>query len=164
MLFCLLFKHLTNKKKSTSFNFQKENALPFIYGAKKSEWLVSRWLAISNTRKVIIIFLVRWYGFSQSWKSRWSTPVIDDFLVSTPYIVLNSHGKGSGCAYHNYHNGPTWLLSPQNVTRSLSRTERAGACFSKVPILFRVSQFPLYLRNAEVLSHQISQSSWCFFH
>ena len=30
--------------------------------------------------------------------------------------------------------------------------------------LFRVSQFPTHLRNAEVLSHQTSQSSWFFLH
>jgi len=34
VLFCLLLKRLTNKKKSTSFTFQKENALPFIHGTK----------------------------------------------------------------------------------------------------------------------------------
>jgi len=30
--------------------------------------------------------------------------------------------------------------------------------------LFRVTQFPLYLRNAEFLSHQTSHSSWFFLH
>ena len=30
--------------------------------------------------------------------------------------------------------------------------------------LFRVPQFPLYLRNAGVLSYQTSQSSWFFLH
>ena len=30
--------------------------------------------------------------------------------------------------------------------------------------LLRVPQFPLYLRDAEVLSHQTSQSSWFFLH
>ena len=30
--------------------------------------------------------------------------------------------------------------------------------------LFRIPQFPLYLRNAEVLSHQTSQSSLFFLH
>ena len=36
-LFRLLYKQLTNKKKSTLFTFQKENALPFIHDAKESE-------------------------------------------------------------------------------------------------------------------------------
>ena len=33
VLFCLLYKQIPNKKKSTLFTFQKENALPFIHGA-----------------------------------------------------------------------------------------------------------------------------------
>ena len=36
-----------------------------------------------------------------------------------------------------------------------------GTCASSE---FRGPQFPLYLRNAEVLSYQISQSSWFFLH
>ena len=32
--FCLLYKHLTNKKKSNLFSFKKENMLPFIHVAK----------------------------------------------------------------------------------------------------------------------------------
>ena len=46
----LLHKHVTNKKKSTSFMFQKEKALPFIHGAKWSKWCISSWLAISNVK------------------------------------------------------------------------------------------------------------------
>ena len=34
VLFRALYKNLTNKKKPTSFTFQKENALPFIHGTK----------------------------------------------------------------------------------------------------------------------------------
>ena len=34
--FCLLHKHLTNKKKPTEFTFQNEEALLFIHGAKYS--------------------------------------------------------------------------------------------------------------------------------
>ena len=30
--------------------------------------------------------------------------------------------------------------------------------------ILQVPQFPLYLRNAEVVSHQSSQSSWFFLH
>ena len=33
VLFCLLYKHLTNKQKQTLFTFQTENTLPFIHGA-----------------------------------------------------------------------------------------------------------------------------------
>ena len=36
--------------------------------------------------------------------------------------------------------------------------------FLKSPETFRVPQFPLYLHNAGVLSHQTSQSSWFFLH
>lgn len=33
-MFCFLYKHLTNKKKSTQYRFPKENTLPFIHGVK----------------------------------------------------------------------------------------------------------------------------------
>ena len=55
------------------------------------------------------------------------------------------------------------------VTNNATVSERgkrfwAGTCFSNVTKLFGpisgATEFSLYLRNAEVLSHQTSQSSW----
>ena len=49
MLFCLLYKYLTNKKKSTSFTFHRENELPFIQALNRlSDVLAADWL--SETR------------------------------------------------------------------------------------------------------------------
>ena len=56
-----------------------------------------------------------------------------------------------------------WLCEDEKGTVAAE----TGAYFSKsrnFSGLFRVPQFPLYLRNAEVLSHQTSQSSWFFLH
>lgn len=64
VLFCLLYKHLANKKKPTWFTFQKEDALPFISfvvlrdrvggASAAADWL--------SRVKIIVIFHVRWYG------------------------------------------------------------------------------------------------------
>ena len=61
--------------------------------------------------------------------------------------------------------------APRHVLQHCENSSIAGintgACFSKsrnFSGLFRASQFPLYPRNAEVLSHQTSQSSLLLFH
>ena len=73
--------------------FQKENGLPFIHGAKKSEWHVNSWLAISNMHKIIAIFHEQWYSFSQWWKSLKSTLV---------YVINNNENTPL------LHLDPTW--------------------------------------------------------
>ena len=54
-----------------------------------------------------------------------------------------------------------------NVLGTLEK-QAPGASFSRKSRnfsgLFRVPQFRLYLRNAEVPSHKTSQSSWMFLH
>ena len=52
------------------------------------------------------------------------------------------------CHLNAHFRGP-FLKSPETF-RALYRA------------LYRVAQFPLYLRNAGVLTHQTSQSSWFF--
>ena len=53
----------------------------FIHGNWSSKWHVSSWLAIANTSQDMVIFCVWRYGFSQRWKSLYSTPV---------YIINNN--------------------------------------------------------------------------
>ena len=52
------------------------------------------------------------------------------------------------------------LVSANHASSSLGQ----GPVSQNVLGLFRVPQFPLYLRNAKVLSHETSQSSWFFSH
>ena len=52
-----------------------------------------------------------------------------------------------------------WLA---NLPLSIRVQEPVSQKSRNFAALFRVPQFPLYLRNAEVLSNQTSQSSWCF--
>ena len=56
-------------------------------------------------------------------------------------------------------------LHPKVIRRDLLRLQWPVSQKSRnFSGLFRVPQFPLYLRNAEVLSHQTSQSSLFFLH
>ena len=63
---------------------------------------------------------------------------------------------------HFGHKNISWKFSKCKVF------SEPWGLFYKVPKrfggLFRVPQFPLCLRNAGVLSHQTSQSSWFFLH
>ena len=58
------------------------------------------------------------------------------------------------------------MLSGQLLLKRCHLNARFRGPFLKSPetfralALFRVTQFPLYLRHAEVLGHQASQSSW----
>ena len=51
-----------------------------------------------------------------------------------------------------------WSLNIDSYQGPISHKSRNFSGLSRVP------QVPLYLRNAEVLSHQSSQSSWFFLH
>ena len=77
----------------------------------------------------------------------------------------------------NLQNGKVHVQSVQNYSFSLLIMQIRDVLVAVVVIqgpvcrksrnfsgLFWVPQFPLYLRNTEVLSHQTSQSSWFFLH
>ena len=92
--------------------------------------------------------------------------------MSDPRFTLAHHSGSSSSvirAPDQTDHGGSWVqIASRTRTfsefpmRAISITYTPVACFSNVPNvfgLFRVPQFPLYLRNAEVPSHQTSQSS-----
>ena len=80
------------------------------------------------------------------------------FLTSYAYICIPSSSCSKGGS--SIHFDSTLPLHFQQLGY-LGPVSQKSRNFSG---LFRVSQFPLYLRNAEVLSHQTLQSSRFFLH
>ena len=63
VLFCLLYKHLPNKKKSTVFTTQKESALPFISSCITIYYMLC--LDVSVIKPWIKMIPVKWYDIIQ---------------------------------------------------------------------------------------------------
>ena len=68
--------------------------------------------------------------------------------------------------YPDIHLGISPLIQKEAHARREKNSEQEPVSqkFRNLSGLFRVPQFPLYLRNAEAISHQTSLSFWFFLH
>ena len=74
-------------------------------------------------------------------------------------IVLNYYGGATSVGMWREEVGVKLVVKGHITALEILRS---WGLFLKRPETFGVPQFPLYLSNAEVLSHQTSQS-FCFF-
>ena len=100
------------------------------------------------------------------------TQALGPRLIHCSPALLISNGINSGVRPENipacdYQRGKliylsaTWIKKIHEPLTDLGPVSQKSWNFSG---LFQAPQFPLYLRNAGVLSHQTSQSYWLFLH
>ena len=149
---------------------------------KQKKWFTrfypeeSHWLSLLNSPEVLESCL-SFFAFLLllSWELGWefaSSPLL--FSPTTPPLATDDSGSPlllfAGPSLELAVSSIIGRLLPESSFSCKTTKEPAsglGPVSQKLRIfsgLFRVPQSLLYFRNAEVLSHQTSQSFWCFMH